>query len=95
VLPRLPEWDRGEQAKVLRDFCKSINITLIRFHDLRATFITNLLSQGAPLAQVMAIVGHSQIDTTNEYLRKAGVDLKGATDRLGYDVPSNHKSKAS
>jgi integrase len=88
VLPRLPEWDRGEQAEVLRDFCRSIGITPIRFHDLRATFITNLLSQGVPLAQVMAIVGHSQIDTTNEYLRKAGVDLKGATDRLGYEVPT-------
>ena len=27
VLPRLLEWERGEQAKVLREFCKLIGIT--------------------------------------------------------------------
>lgn len=87
VLPRLTEWARGGQAKVLRAFCKTIGITPIRFHDLRATFITNLLAQGVSLARVMAIVGHNQIDTTNIYLRKAGVDLKGVTNELGYSIP--------
>jgi integrase len=93
VLPRLNEWDRGDQAKVLREFCKTIGITSIRFHDLRATFITNLLAQGVPLAQVMAIVGHSQIDTTNDYLRKAGVEVKGATNRLAYAIPTFNQSQ--
>lgn len=88
VLPRLQEWERGDQAKVLRDFCKRVEITPVRFHDLRATFITNLLAQGVPLAVVMAIVGHNQIETTNEYLRKAGVEIKGATNRLGYEIPN-------
>lgn len=87
VLPRLLEWENGEQAQVTRDFCQSIGITSVKFHDLRATFITNLLSRGVPLAVVMSIVGHSQIKTTNGYLRKAGVDLKGWTDKLGYGVP--------
>lgn len=87
VLPRLIDWTRGEQAKTLRNFCKSVGITPIRFHDLRATFITNLLAQGVSLARVMAIVGHNQIDTTNIYLRKAGVDLKGVTNELGYSIP--------
>lgn len=93
VLPRLNEWSKGYQAKVLREFCKQIGITTIRFHDLRATFITNLLSQGVSLARVMAIVGHSQIDTTNEYLRKAGVDLKDATNCLGYEIPTFNNSQ--
>ncbi len=88
VLPRLVEWENGEQALVTRDFCKSIGITPIKFHDLRATFITNLLARGVSLARVMAIVGHSQIKTTNGYLRKAGVDVKGATDQLGYQIPT-------
>ena len=87
VLPRLTDWARGDQAKVLRAFCKTIGVTAIRFHDLRATFITNLLSQGVSLARVMAIVGHNQIDTTNIYLRKAGVDLRGVTNQLGYSIP--------
>ena len=51
VLPRGPEWRCGEQAKVLKAFCKQIGIPEINFHDLRATFITNLLSQGVSLAK--------------------------------------------
>ena len=46
VLPRLTEWERGGAAKVLKEFCRMIGITVIKFHDLRATFITNLLTQG-------------------------------------------------
>jgi len=87
VLPRLNEWENGTQALVTREFCQAIGITPIKFHDLRATFITNLLARGESLARVMAIVGHTQLKTTNGYLRKAGVDIKGGTDKLGYDIP--------
>jgi integrase len=92
VLPHLTEWMRGDAAEVLRDFCKSLAITPIRFHDLRATFITNLLTRGESLARVMAIVGHSDIEPTNVYLRLAGVELKGATDKLGYEIPDNQQA---
>lgn len=87
VLPRLSEWERGCAAKVTKAFCKSIGVTDIRFHDLRATFITNLLSRGESLARVMAIVGHSDMETTNVYLRKAGIELRDGTEKLGYKVP--------
>jgi integrase len=91
VLPRLPEWENDEQANVLREFCEAIGITSVKFHDLRATFITNLLARGESLARVMAIVGHNQLKTTNIYLRKAGVDVQGATDKLGYNAPSEDR----
>ncbi len=89
VLPRLQEWHDGSQADVLRKFCRAIGITSVKFHDLRATFITQMLLKGVPLAQVMAIVGHSELHTTNRYLRVAGADLEGATDRLGFALPSD------
>ena len=88
VLPRLREWRSGDQAAVLTDFCKSIDVTPVKFHDLRATFITNLLSQGVALVKVMSIVGHRKMSTTDEYLRLAGVDVKtGTTEKLGYSIP--------
>lgn len=93
VLPRIWEWENGEQSRITREFCVSIGITPVRFHDLRATFITNLLSRGVSLARVMAVVGHSQIKTTNGYLRKAGVEVKGATESLGYGVPAETGAK--
>lgn len=88
VLPRPVEWTHGDQAKVLREFCKLIGITEVKFHDLRATFITNLLSQGVSLVKVMSIVGHKKMETTDIYLRLAGVDVKGATEALSYGVPA-------
>ncbi len=93
VLPHLPEWSQGAQAEVIRSFCKSIGVTPIKFHDLRATFITNLLTRGESLARVMAIVGHADIDTTNVYLRLAGVEIKGATDKLSYEIPTQQPAQ--
>ena len=87
VLPQLKEWKNGDQAKVTREFCETIGVTSVKFHDLRATFITNLLSRGVSLARVMSIVGHRELKTTNGYLRKAGVEVKGATNELGYRIP--------
>ena len=87
VLPHLKEWEDGTQAQVTREFCESIGITSVKFHDLRATFITNLLARGETLVRVMSIVGHNQLKTTNVYVRKAGIEIRGATDKLGYGVP--------
>lgn len=88
VLPRLSKWERGEQALVTREFCAVAGVTSLKFHDLRATFITNLLSRGVSLARVMSIVGHTELKTTNGYLRKSGVEVLGATDDLSYDLPT-------
>lgn len=93
VLPRLTEWENGDQALATREFCRAIGITEVKFHDLRATFITSLLARGVSLARVMSIVGHSQLKTTNGYLRKAGVDVQGATESLGYKLPSASSAK--
>jgi len=93
VLPRLSEWEHGDQARVTRDFCEGLGITSVKFHDLRATFITSLLARGESLARVMSIVGHSELKTTNGYLRKAGVDVQGGTDKLGYKLPNESQGE--
>lgn len=87
VLPRLWEWDQGEQAKILKNFCEEIGVTPVKFHDLRATFITQMLNNGVPLSKVMAIVGHSSLKTTQGYLRLSGKDVEGATEDLKIAVP--------
>jgi integrase len=93
VLPHLTEWSRGDAAEVTGKFCKSLGITPIKFHDLRATFITSLLARGESLARVMAIVGHADMETTNVYLRKAGIELKDGTEKLGFKVPAQEAAK--
>lgn len=87
VLEQLEHWVSGEQAKVLKDFCRELGITPIKFHDLRATFITQMLIKGVSLAKVMKIVGHSTIKTTMRYLRLVAQDTQGATEALGITLP--------
>ena len=87
ILPRILSWTRGNQAQKLRKFCQNIGIREARFHDLRATHITNLLNNGVSISKVMSQVGHSNISTTNSYHRLVGVEIRGITENLKFDIP--------
>lgn len=82
VLPRLKDWRAGKQALVLKTFCESIGIKPIRFHSLRATFTTLLLSNGVGLNVVQMLGGWSDIATMNHYNRMAGLMVTNSTESL-------------
>ncbi len=88
LLPRFKEWRDGEQAQVLRTFCREIGIPSIRFHTLRACFATHLISRGVPSTTVMKICGWRELKTAERYIRLAGVDERGATEGLGF-IPTD------
>ncbi len=87
VLPRHNEWKNGMQAQVLRRFCVSIGVTSVKFHDLRASLITNLLENGTGISKVMKQVGHSKMATTDQYHRLSVVNVKGATKHTSFEIP--------
>ena len=87
VLPRISTWLQGSQAKVLREFLESLNLTSVRFHDLRATWATLLLVKGTPPVKVMTMGGWIDFKTFQIYVRQAGVDIQGITDCLNNIVP--------
>lgn len=87
VLPRLSRWSHGIQAAVLRTFCLEHGLTSVRFHTLRACFGTQLLRQGVPAAVVMTIAGWKDLKTMQRYIRLAGVEVIGATDKLSVLPP--------
>lgn len=91
VLEQHHDWLYGDAAKILKDFCREIKITPVKFHDLRATFITQMLLRGVPLAKVMKIVGHATIKTTMRYLRLIAEDTQGATEELGIVLPKSEE----
>jgi len=84
VLPRLKKWEKGEQARELRMFLIGIGLEPVRFHDLRASWATILLSKGVEPIKVMKMGGWKDMKTMMIYVRKAGVDIKGATDCLDF-----------
>lgn len=88
LLPRLSKWDKGEQARDLRMFLLGLGLPAIRFHDLRASWATMLLSKGVEPIKVMKMGGWKDIETMMIYARKAGVDIKGASACLNLESPS-------
>lgn len=93
VLPRIDKWDKGEQARELRLFLSGLGLPAIRFHDLRATWATLLLSKGVEPIRVMIMGGWKDLKTMQFYVRKAGVDIKGITQCLDLHNPAIEAAK--
>lgn len=89
VLPRLDRWPNGIQASVLRTFCLEHELPSIRFHTLRACFGTQLLREGVSSAIVMKMAGWKDLKTMQRYIRLAGVEVAGATDKLSVLPPED------
>lgn len=82
VLPRYEAWIQGQQAKILKEFCRVIGLPEIKFHTLRACFATQLISDGVEPIKVMKVCGWQDLKTMARYLRLSGVEEKGVTDGL-------------
>ena len=92
VLPRINEWDKGRQAEILRTFLLGINLPRIRFHDLRATWATIMMSKGVEPAKVMTMGGWRDLKTMMIYIRKAGINIRGITDLLDLNNPDRESA---
>ena len=84
VLPRIKEWKNCAQAKILKEFCRSIELQEVRFHTLRACFATQLIGSGVEPVKVMKICGWKDLKTLGIYLRMAGIEERGATEGLRF-----------
>ena len=82
VLPILKEWLRGDAAEILRSYQKDLGIRQTNFHSLRASFITHLLLANTPVTKVQILVGHSDLKTTQRYVRLVASDMDGATEAI-------------
>jgi integrase len=88
VLPRLSRWEQGHQAHALRMFSMGLGLPLVRFHDLRASWATLMLSKGIEPAKVMVMGGWKELKTLMIYLRKSGISIRGITDGLNLHDPN-------
>jgi integrase len=92
---RLPEFvfpgsgDRGhivEVKKGWRRICKNAGISNLRIHDLRHSFASQAISDGATLAMVGALLGHSNPSTTSRYSHLYDDPLRKAVERVGTTI---------
>jgi len=65
-----------------REFCEGIGMTSVKFHALRACFATQLLRDSIAPIVVMKICGWKDLKTMQKYIRLAGIEIEGATEKL-------------
>ncbi len=87
VLPRSRNWDKGEQARMLGYFLEGIGLPKVKYHDLRATWATIMMSNGIEPIKVMSMGGWKSLSRLQIYVRKAGLNVRGITDNLNIHDP--------
>ena len=67
----------GKRGKLLKRYKP-----LVRTHDLRHSFASELVSRGASLYQVGKLLGHTQASTTMRYAHFHDESLREATNKF-------------
>jgi len=84
--------DMGERIKLL---ARRAGVTPIRFHDLRHSFASHMAMAGVSLYDLMTILGHQDIKTTQRYMHLDPNHLKGLTDALVRKPVRNNQNEQS
>ncbi len=59
-----------------------MGLPVVRFHDLRASWATMMMSLGVEPIKVMKMGGWKDLKTMDRYVRLGGIDIQGVTDNL-------------
>ena len=73
--------------------CKITGLEGVRIHDLRHTYASVLVSGGATLPLIGALLGHTQVQTTFRYAHLEDDPLREATTRVGAVIAGTGKDK--
>jgi len=84
IFPEAQKKSKNWMLRSMTQACKELEIPWKRLHGLRHTFISTMLNSGVPLRAVMAMVGHTQPETTMRYAHISQEMLKGKITKLEY-----------
>jgi integrase len=74
---------QGDLKRTWRSICKSAGLSDLRFHDLRHSFASFLVSSGHNLPLIGQMLGHSNPSTTNRYSHLLLDPQREAAERIG------------
>jgi integrase len=82
-----PGGDNGTNKVRIQRFwhrlCQDVGLTDLRIHDLRHSFASELVSSGASLPLIGALLGHSNPATTARYAHLFDDAQRAAVERVG------------
>jgi integrase len=68
--PLFPDWQ--EQPRFLEKICTRLKMNPVGWHSFRHRYASILAAKGIPLIEIMNLLGHDNIETTQKYLRLLG-----------------------
>jgi integrase len=78
-----------ELSRAWQSIRREAGLADVRLHDLRHSFASLLASSGTSLQVIGALLGHSQISTTQRYAHLLDDALRSATAKVGQAVRGN------
>ncbi|UUX50889.1 site-specific integrase [Nisaea acidiphila] len=75
-----PDHPLTDIKRTWKSLCQKAGIENARIHDLRHSFASILVSQGASLPLIGAMLGHTQVQTTQRYAHLYDEPLRGAAE---------------
>ena len=81
---KAPDQPLSDIKKTWASVCRKANVEGARIHDLRHTFASILVSRGASLPLIGALLGHTQVATTARYAHLYDEPLREAVDQVGF-----------
>ena len=72
--------------RVFKKACAKANLPGLRIHDLRHSFASLAIANGASLFLVGKLLGHASARTTERYARLSGAPLQVAVTSIGRDI---------
>lgn len=80
----------GGLRKALRELCLIAGISRpIALHDIRHSAATRMARQGMPIVGIQAVLGHSNLTTTQGYIAGAGPHLQEWAERMALPDPKS------
>ncbi len=93
----VPVPKRGRNGKLITDKAGNPVMTskpIARIHDLRHSFASLLASSGASLPMIGAMLGHTQVQTTQRYSHLYDEPLRQAAEQVGNAIDAARKRNA-